>query len=152
MLHKGTAAAFKMSPFMRSRKVLTATNLSDAVRGCDTYAKTKVVFGPMALGLLRSAKWRKVPATESQKKLVAKRRGLIGKELDESEQGLRQLTKGQAANIITRLTHGAKKRYEKKAKDEQKALQKTIKEAHRKAREIVRVGPLYSEELFPQEM
>jgi ATP-dependent helicase IRC3 len=50
MLHKGTAAAFKMSPFMRSRKVLTAVNLSDAVRGCDTYAKTKVVFGPMALG------------------------------------------------------------------------------------------------------
>lgn len=50
MLHKGTAAAFKMSPFLRSRKVLTAVNLSDAVRGCDTYAKTKVVFGPMALG------------------------------------------------------------------------------------------------------
>jgi ATP-dependent helicase IRC3 len=50
MLHKGTAAAFKMSPFMRSRKILTAANLSDAVRGCDTYAKTKVVFGQMALG------------------------------------------------------------------------------------------------------
>jgi ATP-dependent helicase IRC3 len=50
MLHKGTAAVFKMSPFMRSRKVLTAANLSDAVRGCDTYAKTKVVFGPMTLG------------------------------------------------------------------------------------------------------
>jgi len=50
MLHKGTAAAFKMSPFMRSRQVLTAVNLSDAVRGCDTYAETKVVFGRMALG------------------------------------------------------------------------------------------------------
>jgi ATP-dependent helicase IRC3 len=52
MLHKGTAAAFKTSPFLRSRKVLTAVNLSDAVRGCDTYAKTKVVFGPMALGFV----------------------------------------------------------------------------------------------------
>jgi ATP-dependent helicase IRC3 len=50
MLQKETAATFKMSPFMRSRKILTAANLSDAVRGCDTYAKTKVVFGPMALG------------------------------------------------------------------------------------------------------
>ena len=50
MLHKETAAAFKMSPFMRSRKILTAASLSDAVRGCDTYAKAKVVFGPMALG------------------------------------------------------------------------------------------------------
>lgn len=50
MLDKHTASAFKMSPFMRSRKVLTAQNLGDAVRGCDTYAKAKVVFGPMALG------------------------------------------------------------------------------------------------------
>ena len=35
---------------MRSRKVLTADNLGDAVRGCDTYAISKVVRGPMSLG------------------------------------------------------------------------------------------------------
>jgi hypothetical protein len=50
LLDKGTACALRISPFMRRRKVLTAENLSDAVRGCDTYAKSKVVFGPMALG------------------------------------------------------------------------------------------------------
>jgi hypothetical protein len=50
MIDKGTAFALKVSPYMRSRKVLTAQNLSDAVRGCDTYAKAKVVYGRMALG------------------------------------------------------------------------------------------------------
>jgi len=152
VLHKGTAAAFKMSPFMRSRQVMTAMSLSDAVKGCDTYAETKVVFGRMALGLRRSAKWRKAPASESQKKFVARRRGISSDEMDESEHALDKLTKGLAANIITRLKHGAKKRYEKKTKDEKKAAQKSIKESRRKARETVEVGPLYSEELSPQEI
>jgi len=35
---------------MRSRKVLTAVNLSDAVRGCDTYAKDEGRLWSMALG------------------------------------------------------------------------------------------------------
>jgi hypothetical protein len=65
MLHKGTAAAFKMSPFLRSRKVLTAVNLSDAVRGCDTYAKTKVVFGPMALGFVPCFHWFDLPILDN---------------------------------------------------------------------------------------
>jgi hypothetical protein len=45
-----TAAALKIGPFLRKRQILTATDLSDAVRGCDTYVKAKVVFGQMALG------------------------------------------------------------------------------------------------------
>jgi hypothetical protein len=44
------------------------------------------------------------------------------------------------------------KRYDKKAKDDKKAAEKSLKESRRKAREVVRVGPLYSEELSPQEM
>lgn len=49
-LDKVTAATLKLSPFMRSRKVLTAATLNDAVRGCDTYATSKVIRGPMSLG------------------------------------------------------------------------------------------------------
>jgi ATP-dependent helicase IRC3 len=60
--------------------------------------------------LLRSAKWRRAPASESQKQLLAKRRGIINHDGDELEQGLSKLTKGEAANIITRLKHGAKVR------------------------------------------
>lgn len=47
-----TAKALKTSPFQRNRKILTALNLEDALKGADTYAKTKVVQGPFALGLV----------------------------------------------------------------------------------------------------
>lgn len=57
--------------------------------------------------LLRTAKWRNAPASEMQKNVVAKSRSnSIGGR--DSIQDLTQLTKGQAANIITRLKHGAK--------------------------------------------
>jgi ATP-dependent helicase IRC3 len=50
MIDKVTSKALKISPFMRSRHILTAKDLSAAIRGCDTYATAKVVFGQMALG------------------------------------------------------------------------------------------------------
>ncbi|KAJ7706233.1 P-loop containing nucleoside triphosphate hydrolase protein [Mycena rosella] len=142
-----TAAALKIAPFMRSRRILEAQNLSDAVRGCDTYVKAKVVFGPMALGLLRSAKWRMAPATEGQKKFVAQRWGkrkLDDPEGDTTAAKIATLTKGEAANIISRLKHGAQARYEKKVKIATRTAQKEEKEFLRRAREDVRVGPLSS--------
>jgi hypothetical protein len=45
-----TQSTLKISPYLRSRKVLTAQALPDAIKGCDTYAKQKVVHGPMSLG------------------------------------------------------------------------------------------------------
>ncbi len=41
---------FKKSYFYRPKRILTSDNLVDTVRGCDTYAKTKVCHGPMHLG------------------------------------------------------------------------------------------------------
>lgn len=49
-LDRATAADLKVSPFLRSRRILQSEDLSEAIKGCDTYAKTKVVFGPMAIG------------------------------------------------------------------------------------------------------
>ncbi|KAJ7783732.1 P-loop containing nucleoside triphosphate hydrolase protein [Mycena maculata] len=141
-----TAASLKIAPFLRNRQVLTANDLSDAVRGCDTYVKAKVVFGRMQLGLLRSAKWRQTPASESQKNFVAKRWGKRKFESDsESEnkaEKIAKLTKGEAATIITRLKHGAQSRYEKKVKVALKTAKETEKEDLRRSREDVRVGPL----------
>lgn len=110
--------------------------------------------------LLRSAKWRKGPASAGQIALVAKRHGKMSAGPDGS-QNLEQLTKGQAANIITRLKHGAKvgmycidrdhtlkyiiliqKRHEDKLKDVKKVTDKALKESLRRARETVQVGPL----------
>ncbi|PFH54425.1 hypothetical protein AMATHDRAFT_134467 [Amanita thiersii Skay4041] len=104
-----TAAAFKMSPYFRSRPILTGANLSDAIRGCDTYVQAKVARGTMALGLLRSAKWRKQPATDSQKELISKRWTKHSSD-EEKKIKIKSLTKGQAANILTRLKHGAQVR------------------------------------------
>ncbi|KAJ7932447.1 P-loop containing nucleoside triphosphate hydrolase protein [Mycena leptocephala] len=141
-----TAAALKIGPFLRKRQILTATDLSDAVRGCDTYVKAKVVFGQMALGLLRSARWRMAQASESQKNLVAKRWGkrmfVSDSDAETKAEKIATLTKGEAANIITRLKHGAQARYEKKVQVAIKTAQKSEKEVLRRAREDVRVGPL----------
>ena len=45
-----TAALLKISPFQKSRKVLSAKTLEDAIRGCDNYAKSNIMKGPLALG------------------------------------------------------------------------------------------------------
>ena len=44
---KVTRSSFSLSPFMRSRKVLSAKTLDDALRGCDTYISSKIAKGPM---------------------------------------------------------------------------------------------------------
>lgn len=71
------------------------------------------------LRLLRNAKWRWEPASESQRMFVAKRwntrkvlttaEGQAAKRLP-GDHELRSLKKGEAANIITRLKHGAQVR------------------------------------------
>ncbi|KAF5374878.1 hypothetical protein D9758_000323 [Tetrapyrgos nigripes] len=138
-LDKGTAKGLKISPFFRSRHVLTAKKLDEAIRGCDTYVKTKVIRGNLALGLLRSARWRKTPATEQQIKFVGKR---WSKRSDDSDKKLENLTKGEAANIITRLKHGAQSRHQKQRKAALAVVKSEAKEAARRDRETVRVGPL----------
>ncbi|KAI5836220.1 P-loop containing nucleoside triphosphate hydrolase protein [Schizophyllum commune Tattone D] len=44
-----TMKDLKMSPYMRARPVLKAENLSDAVRGCDTYVNSKPTLKKLAL-------------------------------------------------------------------------------------------------------
>jgi ATP-dependent helicase IRC3 len=62
--------------------------------------------------LLRSARWRKAVATEKQKALVSKRwlkRDSLDGAASENERlsKIANMTKGEAANIIIRLKHGA---------------------------------------------
>lgn len=45
------AKAFGLSTrFRNKRDVLTADTLDRALQGCDTYARTRVLFGPMRIG------------------------------------------------------------------------------------------------------
>lgn len=141
-----TAAMLKISPFQKSRKILSAKTLEDAIRGCDNFAKTNVMKGPLASGLFKTARWRRTPATASQKKFLAQRWAKFKKEASEDGDSppdkLASMTKGEAANIITRLKHGALSRYQKRAKAEARKAAALDKERQRKARERVRVGPL----------
>jgi ATP-dependent helicase IRC3 len=116
--------------------------------------------------ILRSARWRQAAATEKQKALVGKhllKRNKLGDPLSEDTRltKLATMTKGEAANIITRLKHGAQvaslihfspllsstnpmrqSRFEKKMKAAAKVVQADSKEKLRQAREAVAVGPL----------
>ncbi|KAG1833736.1 P-loop containing nucleoside triphosphate hydrolase protein [Suillus variegatus] len=141
-MHMPSAKAFKVSPFMRKRLILTAETLRDAIRGCDTYAVQKVLRGSLALGLLRTAKWRKASASDNQKNFIHQRRVKRALDQDAAAATLQNITKGEAANIITRLKHGAKAYYEKKARETKKESQLAEKERRRKERETVQVGPL----------
>ncbi|KAF5385447.1 hypothetical protein D9757_005321 [Collybiopsis confluens] len=138
-IDRTTALKLKVSPFLRSRRIVQSGDLSQVIQGCDTYAKVKVVFGPMAVGLLKSARWRKTPASEQQLKVIAKRWKKFSQDDDAR---LENLTKGEAANIITRLKHGAIGRHDKKLKQASRVAKEVEKERTRQAREDVQVGPL----------
>lgn len=150
-IHAETASALKISRFRTNRKILDAGSLADAVRGCDTYAGEKVVRGPLSKALWRMAKWRQGPATAAQKLFVAKKWGYVHKSVqdfrehsdgDVFPERLKNLTKGEAAHIITRLKHGAQRRYVKKLMAHRKLEIADEKEKQRQAREHVCVGPL----------
>ncbi|TCD69925.1 hypothetical protein EIP91_005749 [Steccherinum ochraceum] len=137
-LPRVTAAILKISPYRQSQRILTANTLAEAVRGCDTYA-TKVVPGPLGRGLLRNARWRREECTPGQKKwLQSRMRGAN----TPSPQETSTLTKGQAADLITRIQHGALRRSDTKMKALKKASKVSTKEQARQARERVQVGPL----------
>jgi len=152
-IHHQTASALKISRFQTNRKILDANSLAEAVRGCDTYASRKVLKGPLSLALLRTASWRQGPASPAQKLFVAKRWGYVNKSAQDSQdpadedsfpERLKNLTKGEAAHIITRLRHGAQGRYAKKIAARRKLEAALAKERERQARVHVRVGPLVS--------
>jgi ATP-dependent helicase IRC3 len=92
--------------------------------------------------LFRSAKWRFEPATASQigflskKKETAPIEGVNGWEA-------KALTKGEAANLITRFKHGVQAYHEKRLVQAEKAAKAMAKEQRRVNSEVIRVGPLH---------
>ncbi|KAK0478204.1 P-loop containing nucleoside triphosphate hydrolase protein [Armillaria novae-zelandiae] len=147
-LDKTTAYQLKINPFMRARKVCQAPSLDEAIKASDTYAKTKAVRGPMVKGLLRNAQWRKAPATDSQKAIVAKRYRLSVEDVcdpnatDPMALQISRMTKGEAADTIARLKHGALALHAKRIKEAQKAQKNYDKEVQRRSRETVTIGQL----------
>lgn len=123
------------SPFMRPREIARAETFADAVHAADTYASE--TFNWRFLG--KEQAWRKAPASEGQLALLNKFRNMKDQLTPE------MITKGKAGDMITKLKHGAKGRFDKMeaAKRKQgRASEKLSQEVDMRERERVRVGPL----------
>ncbi|KAK8128278.1 P-loop containing nucleoside triphosphate hydrolase protein [Apiospora sp. TS-2023a] len=123
------------SPFAAPRQLLQASTFLDAVHGSDKYASEKfpVYF------ITRRARYRKNPATPGQLKVLNKLRS------PEEQLTAQDITMGKAADMITKIKHGARGRFTTLAADRRrKQRQATTLEQQeaRKLREVVSVGSL----------
>ena len=89
--------------YTRPRVVATAADLETAIHAADTYAKSRF---EMAYISTRQP-WRRSPATSSQVAMLERAHVL----LDDGDDHHRLLSKGQAADMITKLKFGGKKRF-----------------------------------------
>lgn len=128
-------AGVSKSPYAAPREILSAETLSDAVHGCDNYASEAYPFYIIGTKM----PWRKAPATEGQLKYLNKLRG------DKEDLGPEDVGKGKAADMITKLKHGARGRFASieavKKKQQKTAVSEGLYQA-RKRNERVTVGPL----------
>jgi len=110
---------------------------------CDTFVGQQFQQGSRSF--MRSASWRQGEATDKQKAFVSKKLGAdpesflkrIGPHV-----AMSTLTRGQASHALALLQHGAKGRVEKLDKAYVKVQAKEMKENLKKARQVVKIGPL----------
>lgn len=121
--------------FMRSRQLATATTFDAAVRAADTFAKERVPYQIVS----KHAGWRRYPATQNQVDYLNKFRG------DDEKLTVDTVTKGKAADQITKLKHGARGRFGRIIAGRKKVQKKQEKkEQWEKLQQSqqVRVGPV----------
>lgn len=121
----------KWRPFARTRQIATADTFTDAVHAGDTFASKTF---PRYI-VSKDQAWRKAPATPGQLAFLNKLK-LVGGQLTQDG-----ISKGKAADMITKVKFGAKGRLEK-IRVVQRGLEKDEKIAEMRRREQVRVGPL----------
>lgn len=123
------------SPYGRPTEIATAPSLETAVHAADTYADEHFTRA----WLLARAPWRRAPASAAQIEFLNRSRG------DDRKLGVGELSKGQAADMITKLKHGAKGRASK-VKAEKARVERVERRGRewrdRLARTQVRVGPV----------
>ncbi|KAH7328155.1 P-loop containing nucleoside triphosphate hydrolase protein [Stachybotrys elegans] len=120
------------SPFAAPRELLTAATFEDAVRGADNWAQVNL---PRTF-ILRNHPWRKVPASPGQIDFINKFRG-GNKPVTQKD-----LTKGAAADMITKLKHGARGHFSKISAHQRRRERQTSAARSFHDKENVRVGPV----------
>ncbi|KAK5729240.1 putative ATP-dependent helicase IRC3 [Elasticomyces elasticus] len=118
----------KKSPFMRPQPVASALNLEHAVRIADKYARGKFIWALVS----RTAPWRSKPATEGQLSFLNKS---LNRELKPES-----ITKGKAADWITKVKHGAHGHFDRMVKERLK--RERAEEKKLKINAQVVVGPV----------
>ncbi|GAB1318840.1 Putative ATP-dependent helicase IRC3 [Madurella fahalii] len=128
-------AGVSKSPFAAPREVLSAATFADAVHGCDKYAGENFPFYIISTRM----GWRKAPATQGQLDFLNKLRPA------DDKLGPDAITKGRAADMITKIKHGARGRFasiEAVKKRRQRSAAAVELERARRLSEMVSVGPL----------
>lgn len=125
-------AGIAKSPYAAPREILTAATFNDAVHGADSYAANAF---PHTF-IHRNQAWRRLPPTQGQLEFVNRLRGKA------RALTVADLTKGKAADMITKLKHGARGQFAKiEAEQRRREKQTSIMES-RQSRERVTVGPV----------
>lgn len=118
--------------FTKPRHIASGPNLEAAVRAGDTFAGSK--FEEHYISSWKP--WRQNPATSSQLQMLNRAR-------IRTENVTREgLTRGQAADMITKLKFGGKKRYETLLTQRRKTQKREENLAELRRRTDVKVGPV----------
>lgn len=123
------------SPYATPREILDATNLVDAVHGADSYAQEHFLH----VIISRKQGWRKAAPTDGQLKMLNQFRP------EDDKLTQHTITKGKAADMITKIKHGARGRFadhQAAKKRQQRRMTQLDQERQRKMSEVVSVGPL----------
>lgn len=123
------------SPFMRPRQIALGGTFSDAVHAADTFVGEK--YSSSMLSYAHA--WRKSPATKGQLDFLNKFR--------DKDEHLKpeDVTKGKAADMITKFKFGARGRFNEQKVAKKRVLrtnQQMEKIASMRQREQVMVGPM----------
>lgn len=126
------------SPYSRPRTVATAATLTAALNAADNFAATKFE----RIFIVTSSTWRKQPASQGQIDFLNKLRTV-----DATDEGAGlltpdDLTKGQAGDMITKIKHGVRGRWERMMVERRKEEKKVQMVKGLREKEAVRVGPL----------
>ncbi|KAH2319259.1 hypothetical protein KXV92_001793 [Aspergillus fumigatus] len=116
----------------RPRLIATAPDFETALRAADTFATKE--FEERYVSVRQT--WRQLPATEAQVRFLNKakvRHGSIQR---------KHLTRGQAADLITKLKFGGKQRFEARRAERLAELRKQEEIEELRKQGDVRVGPV----------
>ena len=123
------------SRFMRPREVAKSESFVDAVHAADTFVSGNFLWTIVS----HSQPWRRMPATDGQLSFLNKLRD------KNNELTAEQITKGKAADMITKLKFGAKGRFQKLEAAKRKSVKandKLHQVAMMRKREQIKVGPI----------